>query len=162
MRRIPQQLLLAFCVAAPLAVTYQAARDSAGAQEAGTDPRMKLNDGIPPAALLTDRGRELADSLKNLRRTRANLGPKHPTLPVIEQAISDTEKQLQAWLPNGTENENPFKTRDAAPRESSLDVGRNSSPAGMNSTDLRQLVLRLHERVEALEARVQALERLRN
>lgn len=118
----------------------------------------RLDAGVPSAAFLTDRGRALVENLRNLRRTRANLGPKHPTLPVIDKAILETEQQLRAWLPDESAEENPFKKLDAPPQRARPATDATDN-AAMNDTDLRQLVLRLHGQVEALEARVRTLER---
>ncbi|WP_144059802.1 hypothetical protein [Rhodopirellula sallentina] len=110
---------------------------------------------VPAAALLTDRGRQLAENLRNLKRTRSNLGDKHPTVPLIEEQIEDTIQQLQAWIPADTSEPTPF-----IPSQQSGSVTADvSQPPGMNEKDLRQLVLSLHRRIEQLELRVRNLER---
>ncbi len=164
MKRVTRLLVWAACLSVGLAAMRQteispAGISSVGAQEVPNSPRQQLDAGIPSAALLTDRGRALVENLRNLRRTRANLGPKHPTLPVIEKAISETEQQLRAWLPEDPAEENPFKNLDSPPQRSRRATRNDTADSVMNDTDLRQLVLRLHARIEALEARVETLER---
>ncbi len=109
---------------------------------------------IPDAALLTQRGRELAQELRMLRRTRNNMGSKHPTRPLIEQKIEAVEEQLQAWEPAfGNPPPNPFQPGgDRQP-------GGGADAPQMNEYDLRQMVIRLSKRVEELERRVSQLER---
>jgi len=110
---------------------------------------------IPEAALLTERGRQLAQELKMLRRTRATLGSKHPTLPLIVKKIEAVEEQLEAWEPAfGTPPPNPFQ-----PQSSRSGSTRMSTSPQMNEYDLRQMVIRLTRRVEELERRVSQLER---
>jgi len=104
---------------------------------------------IPEAALLTERGRQLANELRLLRRTRSTLGSKHPTLPLVEKQIAAVEEQLEAWEPAfGKPPANPFHPEaEAMPQ--------------MNEYDLRQIVIRLSRQVEQLEKRVEQLERAR-
>lgn len=129
------------------------------AQDVMGDLNQQLDETVPPAALLTDRGRELAESLRNLRRTRDNLGEKHPTLPVIKRAIAETEKQLKAWLPIESGSDNPFNSRDSKPQQSTQDTVDGLENSEMNNKDLRQLVLSLHAKVEQLEERIRLLEK---
>lgn len=157
MKRSPRMLMFLVCLGLGLAVTSRT-QWQADAQEVAGGTRQQLDDGIPAAAMLTDRGRELAENLRHLRRTRANLGGKHPTLPVIEEAIAETEQQLRAWLPNESGSDNPFKHLDSQSQRSGS-MGRvDSEKSVMNENDLRQLVLRLHARIEQLELRVRTLE----
>jgi hypothetical protein len=108
---------------------------------------------IPNAALLTQRGRELAQELRMLRRTRDTMGSKHPTRPLIEQKIEAVEEQLQAWEPAfGNPPPNPFQPGGGQP-------GGEADAPQMNEYDLRQMVIRLTKRVEELERRVSQLER---
>ncbi|TWT56253.1 hypothetical protein CA85_44350 [Allorhodopirellula solitaria] len=158
MKRAQRLLLMTMCVCLGLTGLSQTDIGFARAQEKSAASPQRLDDGVPPAALLTDRGRALAENLRNLRRTRANLGSKHPTLPVIEKAISETEQQLRAWLPGDPVEENPFESRDAPPTAKPPAAESSAANAGMNDTDLSQLVLRLHVRIEKLENRVRKLE----
>ncbi len=106
-------------------------------------------DEIPPAALLTDRGTQLVERLKQLRRTESRMGTKHPTLPEIREQIEEIKQQLKAWEPAP----NPF-------RRSADQEGAEQKPIPlMNEEDLRQVVLALTEEVTALRQRVDALER---
>jgi hypothetical protein len=105
-------------------------------------------ESLPQAALLTERGRELAKQLRLLKRARDSMGSKHPTLPSVNKQIEGIEEQLQAWEPAmGDKAENPFQT------------SRSTPTPQMNEYDLRQIVIRLNKRVEALEKRVADLER---
>lgn len=105
-------------------------------------------EAVPQAALLTERGRQLAQELQMLRRSRAAMGSKHPTLPLVNEKIAAIEEQLEAWEPAyGETPDNPFDAEKAAPK--------------MNEYDLRQVVIRLSKRVEQLERRVTELERRR-
>ncbi|MEM0925961.1 MAG: hypothetical protein AAGJ83_07980, partial [Planctomycetota bacterium] len=107
----------------------------------------KVDESVPEAALLTERGRQLANELKMLQRTRDTLGPKHPTLPIVEQKIKDVLGLLSAWEPKYGESDNPFRKGEASDRVEM-----------MNEYDLRQVVLRLSKRVDELEKRVATLE----
>lgn len=158
LKRSSRTLLVLICLAATFTLTFPTELLRVDAQEAGRAPDPRLDEAIPPAALLTDRGRELAENLRNLRRTRANLGGKHPTLPVVERAIAETERQLRAWLPSEEGSDNPFKNLDSSPQRSSSAARNESEKSAINETDLRQLVLRLHAKIEQLEERVRLLE----
>lgn len=117
---------------------------SAG-DDAGDSKVTKGVEKVPRAALLTKRGRELADELQLLKRNRATMGAKHPTLPTIEKKIAEIEEELEAWEPAvGDAAQNPFHPEKTPPQ--------------LNEFDLRQLVLRLNKRVEQLEKRVALLE----
>ncbi len=167
MKRSRRVTLPVLCCVLGLAAWHQSERPQAVAQgfpgmpSPSTNPREQVDDGIPPAAYLTDRGRELAENLRSLRRTRANLGAKHPTLPVIEQAIAETQQQLRAWLPEDPIAENPFKNRDTTPPATQAGPPAKAASVTMNDADLRQLVLRLYKKIESLEARVRTLEQAR-
>ncbi|MEM6473937.1 MAG: hypothetical protein AAF802_30580 [Planctomycetota bacterium] len=108
----------------------------------------KRSETVPEAALLTERGRQLAHELKMLKRTRDTMGPKHPTLPVVEKKIDAVLELLSAFEPAyGDSTDNPFRKG-----------GEKTDPDMINEYDLRQIVLRLSKRVEQLEARVTELE----
>ncbi|MCO8122479.1 hypothetical protein NHH03_12090 [Stieleria sp. TO1_6] len=103
------------------------------------------SETVPGAALLTERGRQLAQELRMLKRSRANLGSKHPTLPLITKKIEAIEEQLEAWEPAmGEPAENPFHAENPKPQ--------------INDYDLRQMVIQLNKRVEQLEKRISVLE----
>lgn len=111
------------------------------AQTGSSDSKnSKSAEKAPQAALLTERGRELVEQLRLLRRSRENLGSKHPTLPLINIQIAAIKEQLEAWEPAA----NPFHPSQTTPQ--------------INDYDLRQIVLRLNKRVEMLEKRVSELE----
>ena len=114
--------------------------------EADSDPgAAKSAAPVPRAALLTERGRQLAEELRLLKRSRESMGAKHPTLPLINTKIAAIEEQLQAWEPSyGEPAENPFHPNPEKPQ--------------MNEYDLRQIVIQLNKRVEQLEKRVTELE----
>ena len=101
-------------------------------------------DVVPQAALLTERGRQLAEELRMLKRSRESMGSKHPTLPLINQKIEAITEQLQAWEPA----ENPFHPGDEQQKKPQI-----------NDYDLRQMVIQLNKRVEMLEKRVAELEK---
>ncbi|MEL6109957.1 MAG: hypothetical protein AAFU85_28430 [Planctomycetota bacterium] len=108
---------------------------------------LKNVPGVPPGALLTERGRELAFELKNLYRSKENMGARHPSLPTVEKRIKSVKELLKAFAPA----ENPFdrETKDK----------QTGSANTLNEFDLRQLVVQLSKRVEMLEKRVEELER---
>ena len=106
-----------------------------------------IRDEIPKAALLTERGQQLAEQLRSLRRTEANLGSRHPSLKSVREKIAQIKEQLAAW----------------APRVADTDGGRGKAVADavpeMNERDLRQLILRMSAKVDQLEGRVRELEK---
>ena len=112
---------------------------------AGDSPSAKGGDVVPRAALLNERGRELAEELRMLKRSRESMGSKHPTLPLINNKIEAIQEQLEAWEPAvGQPAENPFHPSQSKPQ--------------MNEYDLRQMVIKLNKRVEMLEKRIDLLE----
>jgi len=112
-------------------------------QQAKVDRTTVLKE-IPPAALLTDRGEELANRLYQLRRNLETMGIRHPSRGEVELEIKAVIEQLSAWSPS-------VRTRSGDP---SLP---DALPA-MNEHDLRQVVLRLYGKVQQLESRLEALE----
>jgi hypothetical protein len=100
-----------------------------------------IGDRIPEAALLTERGRQLSEELRRLRRTESSLGERHPSIATVREKIAAVEEQLQAWLPKA-EGNRPLGER--LPE--------------MNPEDVKQLVLRLSAKIDQLERRVNALE----
>ena len=103
-------------------------KDAASARPVASE----IDDAIPAAALRTQRGRQLAERLMQLRRAEATMGPKHPSLGAIQAEIADVKDQLGAWP---------------------ADV------ATLNDEDVKRLVLRMSVKIEQLEARIVALER---
>ncbi|OYP33034.1 hypothetical protein [Rhodopirellula sp. MGV] len=99
---------------------------------------------VPNAALLTERGKELTEEMRVLKRNLAAMGERHPSRPTVEAKIEAIQEQLQAWEPAYGNESNPFRAAEAMPQ--------------MNEYDLRQLVIRLNKRVELLEQRVSELE----
>ncbi|QDV43182.1 hypothetical protein Enr13x_30370 [Stieleria neptunia] len=131
--------LLAVCVAGQLSA-------QTGPSEKADSKASKSADQIPRAALLTERGRQLAEELRMLKRSRDSMGSKHPTLPLVNKKIEAIEEQLEAWEPAvGAPPPNPFHPQQEAKPQ-------------MNDYDLRQIVIRLTKRVELLEKRVAELE----
>ena len=102
---------------------------------------------IPPALLLTERGRALAEELKQLRRSEASMGPRHPLLAQVRNQIASVKEQIAAWSPRAQQfSEDKSKSLpDALPE--------------MNEQDLRQLILRMAGKIAQLEQRVELLER---
>ncbi len=102
---------------------------------------------IPPALLLTERGRALAKELRQLRRSEASMGERHPLMPQVRKQIEAVKEQIAAW----------------SPRAQQFSDGRSPSLADalpeMNEQDLRQLILRMAGKLSQLEQRVQLLER---
>lgn len=133
------------CVAI-VGIAFSLLPQSSAQTKPQADPR--YDKSAPSAALLTERGRQLATELKMLKRSREAMGDRHPTLPVINKQIEAIEEQLKAWEPafGGTEA-NPFRPDDA-----------KQAPQ-VNEYDLRQMVIRLNARVEELEKRVAVLEK---
>ena len=107
-------------------------------------------DDVPEAALLTERGQELAKRLHYLRRSESNMGAKHPSLPSVRIEIKKVKEQLDAWAPGSSE-----KTHT-----SSGDKRRVKPFLQMNDHDLRQVVLQMAKQIQQLEARIQRLEKL--
>ncbi len=100
---------------------------------------------VPAAALLTERGQELAERLRQLRRIEATMGAKHPARGEVQGEIEAVIEQLNAWSP--------------ALRSLAGDQSLEDALPAMNEHDLRQLILRLSVKVEQLESRVSALEK---
>ena len=107
-----------------------------------------VKDEIPEAALLTQRGAELADRLKWLRRSEQSMGKNNPSLPEVREQIEGVLGQLKAWAP--APDTNTIEGSDL----------KRKVPQ-MNDEDLRQLVLQLVQQVADLQTRVGALERRR-
>lgn len=102
-------------------------------------------DEIPAAALLTDRGRQLADQLRHLRRAKATMGPKHPSYAGVLAQIAKIKKELAAE----TAAENPLLARDQPPPK---------TLAELSDQELRQLILQMAVKIAQLEARIEKLE----
>ena len=106
-------------------------------------------DKIPEAALLTERGKQLADRLRNLRYAEAQMGSKHPSLPSVQAEIESIKDELQAWVPAiKPKNGNGDDKVESA--EMAL--------AQLGEEDLRQLVVRLTLDIHRLRNRVVELE----
>ena len=56
-----------------------------------------IKDVIPRAALLTERGRQLADQLRVLRRAEASMGQKHPNLGAVQKQIEEIKEQMRCF-----------------------------------------------------------------
>ncbi|MGB7329174.1 MAG: hypothetical protein WBD31_30110 [Rubripirellula sp.] len=111
---------------------------------------------VPKSALLTERGRQLAEELGHLERSKATLGEKHPSRPAIENQMEAIRRELTAWSsvpPSGSPS-------GSQGNQDVVALGDEVTPL-MNEVDLRQLVLRLSERVARLEQKVIILERTR-
>ncbi|EMI44572.1 hypothetical protein RRSWK_02638 [Rhodopirellula sp. SWK7] len=78
-------------------------------------------------------------------------------MPVIEKQIEDTLRELRAWGSEEPGNQNPFLETNRPVRKEDSKQTANPNPR-MNEIDLRQLVLRLYDKIEALETRVKMLE----
>ena len=141
-----------FSVVLLLAVAWLMSVDSTAQNPFPPQPRqttqLKADSDIPEAALLTERGTQLAARLKWLRNAESKLGAKHPSLADIKKQIVDIKEELKAWAPGG----NPFQGSDGLARK----------VPQMNDEDLRQLVLRLTNEITELKNRVAKLERERN
>ena len=115
--------------------------------QAQTGPETsEVNDEVPPQALLTDRGTELAQYLRILRSKESKMGAKHPALPDLRQEIADVKEQLQAWQLGP----NPFRRSEM---QGIGEVTVDAIPA-MNQTDLQQIVLILAKEVESLKGQL--------
>lgn len=101
---------------------------------------------FPPALLLTERGRALAKELRQLRRSEASMGARHPLMAQVRKQIEAVKEQIAAWSPRVQQfsEEKSSSVADALPE--------------MNEQDLRQLVLRMAGKLSQLEHRVQLLE----
>ena len=109
-----------------------------------------IDDELPPGLLLTDRGRALAEELRQLRRTEEQLGGKHPSLQELRRRIADVKEQMEAWSPRVQD----FASDGSRPLPDALPE--------MNDHDLRQLVLRMAAKISQLEKRVETLEASRS
>ena len=113
------------------------------------DQPSSVEDEIPKAALLTERGQQLAERLRMLRHNEKNLGGKHPALPEVQLQIEEVKLQLEAWSPAP----NPFRSGVGT-----ADVPMRAIPQ-MNDEDLRQLVIRLADDIRLLEQRLERVEK---
>ena len=102
---------------------------------------------IPPALLLTERGRALAEELRQLRRSEETMGPRHPLLAQVRKQIASVKEQIAAWSPQAQQLSQDKATPlpDALPQ--------------MNDQEVRQLILRMAGKIAHLEQRVESLER---
>ncbi|MCG8651006.1 MAG: hypothetical protein MI861_14300 [Pirellulales bacterium] len=131
---------------AAMTITSLAVGQSRPADE-GAKSTQEPADAIPEAALLTERGQQLAERLKYLRTAESNMGAKHPSRKKIQDEIKKVKEELSAWAP----------LQDSSSAEGQKSVAQ-ALPA-MNDRDLRQLILRMSGRIEQLEQRVEKLER---
>ena len=116
-------------------------------------------EGVPSSAMLTERGRQLATELRNLRRSRNVMGPKHPSLPQVNQRIDALLEQLKAWAPaNEKPEKSPFDKSANMANKNSTHQTPATAPPKMNTVDLHQLVIELSLRIEVLEKRIEQLE----
>jgi hypothetical protein len=133
-------IVLVTTTLAPMALS-QVRRSEPGRSEPG-QRQSNIGDGIPQAAMKSDRGRQLADQLQRLKRAEATLGKNHPSLGTVREEIKQIEEQLQEWLP---------KAEPTTP---------SGEPAkGTSQDELRRLVLRMAVQIQRLESRVDALEK---
>ncbi len=133
-------ILLVTTAMAPMALLPTAHSQVRGAKPAPQESN--IGDGIPDAALESDRGRDLADQLRRLRRAQSTMGKNHPSLGTVREEIARVEKELQAWLPKAEEGKSI--------------TGSNNE---MNPDELRQLILQMAVQIKRLESRVDALEK---
>lgn len=125
---------------------------SSGVAGDGTaEPQAGSGDVIPRAALLTERGTQLVERLKQLRRIQERMGTRHPARPDVALQIAEIKEQLDAWTPAP----NPFH----APAPSVAPLAIPPTQLQINDEDLRQVVLGLTDEMEALRKRVEALEK---
>ncbi len=134
-----------------IALAASVAIGQSGTRGGSESIRLRSGDVVPRATLLTERGRQLVEELKNLRRTEASMGPKHPTLPEVQAQILDVKEQIEAWSPLSKEESKALGGRTLA-----------EAVPEMNDKDLRQLILRLSAKIELLERRVHKLEQQQN
>ena len=101
---------------------------------------------VPEAALLTERGRQLTHELQMLKRNRASMGARHPSLSEVNEKIQAVKETLAAWEPTiGDPANNPFRKEDASGQ--------------ITEVDLRQLVIQMSKRIDELGKRVDLLEK---
>jgi hypothetical protein len=127
--------------AASMAIAQNPFRSPA---EQATPPAVESE--IPRGLLLTERGRALAEELKQLRRAEASMGPKHPLLAEVKQQIEAVKEQIEAWSPR-VQQLSPDRV---TPLPEALPE--------MNDQDLRQLILRMAAKMSQLERRIETLE----
>lgn len=124
------------------------------------DSQIADDPDVPKSALLTERGRELAAHLVQLKRTSATLGGKHPSLEAIRQEIDEVKEQLKAWAAGSDAIANAGAGAGARPGRSTRDLEQAAlETPTMNDQDLRQLVLRLAVKIDQLDNRMSRLER---
>ncbi|TWT92090.1 hypothetical protein [Stieleria varia] len=110
-----------------------------GRGSAGLDA--DLDADIPRAALLTDKGMQLAARLRMLRDSESRMGSKHPSLPDVQRQIAEIRVQLRDWA-----NE---------PAKEGV-LPRKREP--LSNEELQQIVIRLAEEVDVLKQKVGRLE----
>ena len=146
MKKASQLIIVALVVL--VGVSLAAELSAQFEKQQSVKPKSSKTEEVPRAALLTERGRQLADELRMLKRSRDSMGSRHPTLPLINQKIAAIKEQLEAWEPAFGEPEaNPFHSDS------------QSATPMLNEYDLRQMVIKLNRRVEMLEKRVSELEK---
>ena len=121
-------------------------KTSAATKATVENPSVK--DNVPQAALQTERGKELADRLRNLRFTESQLGSKHPSLSSVKEEIKSVKEELQAWVP-------AIKTKKKTDDDKVETV--ETALAELDEDDLRQLVVRLALDVHKLRSQMTEL-----
>ena len=100
------------------------------------------DNDIPRAALLTEKGMQLAAKLKMLRESESRMGSRHPSLPEVQRQIAEIRTELREWV------RAPSKQNgDGEPRVREL-----------TRDELQQIVFRLAEEVDVLKQKVARLE----
>ncbi len=106
-----------------------------------------IDADIPQAALLTDKGMQMAARLRMLRDAESRMGSKHPSLPDVQRQIAQIRTQLRDWA------DKPVKDGDLPPKQ--------ADQTEFTPQELQQIVLRLAEEVEVLKQKVARLENQR-
>ncbi len=146
-RQLVFSMLVIFSMTALSLTGAQERTEGDNRQSQATVPRA-VQDKIPRAALLTERGTQLANRLKFLRQSELTMGQKHPQFESVQDEIEEIKRELTAW--------SPAEWFDS-------DVGEGALAQRlpeMNDRDLRQVVLQLVGKIEQLENRVAELEQV--
>ncbi|TWT81129.1 hypothetical protein CA13_25770 [Planctomycetes bacterium CA13] len=114
-------------------------------RSSGNDSAVEVDKGVPAEALKTEEGMALVQRLRMLRLSESKLGKAHPSVKSIQAEISAVLKQIKSLAPTAEES-----AGQSRPQKEIM---------AMSERELRELVLRMAARIEALDARVVVLER---
>lgn len=129
-----------FCMAA-IAWAQSPSRPSPQTQRQALNVTDGIDPDIPRAALLTEKGMQMAARLKMLKESASRMGSRHPSLPEIQRQIAEIKTQLKNWA-------------DAPARAD----GKGTKQRVLSNQELQEIVFQLANEVDMLKQKVARLE----